>query len=157
MAKRWVVNSATGPRHIGGKLLQPGEGTFVDDGPLNAPAQAVVVAGAGISDDALAALALAGTPVPARTLLADPATQLFYGQSDGLGGYLALGGGSVALTDAEFAALVAADGLQLGIIYRVGTPEVWYRATGVDTYTLASWGDSIEVSVPGATNNLIEV
>lgn len=69
-----------------------------------------------------------------------------------------IGGGSVALTNAEFAALVAADGLQLGIIYRVGTPEVWYRATGVDTYTPVSAGaDYVDVSVPGADDYTIEV
>ena len=61
------------------------------------------------------------------------------------------------MTDAEFAILVAGSGLTLGTIYRVGTPEVWYRATGVDTYAPASWGDSIDVSVPGATGNTVEV
>lgn len=33
MAKRWMENTAGGPRVIGGKLLQPGEGTWVEDVP----------------------------------------------------------------------------------------------------------------------------
>ena len=61
------------------------------------------------------------------------------------------------MTDAEFAILVAGSGLTLGTIYRVGTPEVWYRATGAGTYVPASWGDSIDVSVPGATGNTVEI
>ncbi|MCV2349352.1 hypothetical protein [Paucibacter sp. Y2R2-4] len=32
MAKVWVENKASGPRVIGGELLQPGEGTWVEDG-----------------------------------------------------------------------------------------------------------------------------
>jgi YD repeat-containing protein len=40
----------------------------------------------------VAALAAAGTPVPAGTLLRSSATSVVYGQSDGLGGYTALGG-----------------------------------------------------------------
>lgn len=34
MAKTWVENTASGPRVIGGKLCQPGEGNYVDNGPL---------------------------------------------------------------------------------------------------------------------------
>lgn len=40
----------------------------------------------------LAARQTAGVPVPINTLLIDPATNLMYGQSDGAGGYVALGG-----------------------------------------------------------------
>lgn len=34
MGQRWHENTSSGPRVIGGKLLSPGEGTWVDDGPL---------------------------------------------------------------------------------------------------------------------------
>ena len=64
---------------------------------------------------------------------------------------------SKVVTAEAFAAFVAASALITGAIYRVGTPEVWYRATGADSYALASWGDSIDVSVPGATGNILEV
>lgn len=63
----------------------------------------------------------------------------------------------IAMAETTFSALVAAAGLVNGVVYRVGTPEVWYRATGVNSYALASWGDSIDVSVPAATGNLLEV
>lgn len=40
------------------------------------------------------------------------------------------------LTDAEFAILVAGSGLTTGVIYKVGTPEVWYQATSASGYRL---------------------
>lgn len=33
MVQRWVENTDSGPRYIGGKLVQPGEGVFVTEGP----------------------------------------------------------------------------------------------------------------------------
>lgn len=37
MAKRWVENTSATPTVIGGRLLQKGEGHFVNDGPLSSP------------------------------------------------------------------------------------------------------------------------
>lgn len=39
MPRRWVENTSTGPRFIGGELCQPGEGAWVDDGPYPLPTQ----------------------------------------------------------------------------------------------------------------------
>lgn len=41
MARRWVENTGTEPKLVGGRWLQKGEGTWVDDGPLSAPAPPV--------------------------------------------------------------------------------------------------------------------
>lgn len=46
----------------------------------------------------VATLAANGTPVAKATLLVDPTTKLLYGQSDGQGGYVPLGGGGAAAT-----------------------------------------------------------
>lgn len=92
MAKQWVVNVANGPRMIGGVLLSPGEGTFVDDGPDGAAAPASESTVVALASTRLASMAAAGNAVPSGVLLKDPATGKIYGQSDGLGGYEALGG-----------------------------------------------------------------
>lgn len=92
MAKQWVVNVANGPRMIGGVLLSPGEGTFVDDGPDGAAAPASESTVVALASTRLASMAAAGNAVPSGVLLKDPATGKIFGQSDGLGGYEALGG-----------------------------------------------------------------
>lgn len=94
MAKQWVVNVANGPRMIGGMLLSPGEGTFVDDGPDGAAAPASESTVVVLASTRLASMAAAGNAVPSGVLLKDPATGKIYGQSDGLGGYEPLGGAS---------------------------------------------------------------
>lgn len=75
MPRRWVENTGAEPKVIGGRWLQKGEGTWVDDGPLSAPAPPVpafvdrasgalvdqdgqaLVSGAGISSADLATTA----------------------------------------------------------------------------------------------------
>lgn len=49
----------------------------------------------------VAALAAAGTPVPPGAMLIDPTSRLIYGQSDGVGGYQALGGAFDVASQAE--------------------------------------------------------
>ena len=55
---------------------------------------------------------------------------------------------SKVVTAEAFAAFVAASALITGAIYRVGTPEVWYRATGATTYE-ALGADPGDISTPG--------
>lgn len=55
------------------------------------------------------------------------------------------------MTASEFPILAAAGGLTKGVIYKVGTPEVWYRATSSSEYTYASQGgDLVTVQVAGS-------
>lgn len=58
--------------------------------PIATPPIANIVA----SDAQVAAMYAQGTPVPKATFLVDPTTLLLYGQSNGAGGYVPLGGGS---------------------------------------------------------------
>jgi hypothetical protein len=52
---------------------------------------------------------------------------------------------AVVATAASFAAAVAASSLVVGAIYRVGTPEVWYRAVTPSTYLSLDAGSGIPV------------
>ena len=56
MAKTWVENTATVPRFIGGKLCQPGEGNYVDNGPLAVLETRKVAHRLTVTPDQLAAL-----------------------------------------------------------------------------------------------------
>ena len=44
------------------------------------------------------------------------------------------------MSEDEFQVLVGSQKLEFDIIYRVGTPEVWYRATGTSTYETVGAG-----------------
>lgn len=50
----------------------------------------------------------------------------------------------IVATRADFDALVSASGLDIGKVYRVGTPEVWYRATSAVTFVDTTVGASLE-------------
>lgn len=123
MGQRWQVNTASGPRVIDGKLLQPGEGTLVDDGPLRSTAWPV------LTQEEFDALAAAG--------------DLTIGDIYNVGGSLrqalsvrdsiAVGGGgsgTVVCSAATFDALVAAGGLLSGTSYYIDSPPAYWLATG---------------------------
>jgi hypothetical protein len=77
-------------------VISLGKDANADNGLVATPAQ-------------VAALAAAGTPVSAGTLLRNTATSVVYGQSDGLGGYAALGsGGSGGITTSSGSDMTAA-------------------------------------------------
>jgi hypothetical protein len=76
-------------------VISLGKDANADNGLVATPAQ-------------VAALAAAGTPVPAGTLLRSSATSVVYGQSDGLGGYAGLGGSGGGSTTTGSSDLTAA-------------------------------------------------
>ena len=83
----------------------------------------------------VAALAAAGTPAPKGVLLVDPTTLLLYGQSDGAGGYVALGGGGGVIstyTAAQLAAMESAGTLTLNAWYVASDSGAWGLATAVN-------------------------
>lgn len=92
MARQWVVNNASGARMIGGLLLQPGEGTWVE-GTDFLPAAPSPQLRTTLTAAQVAKLAADGMPVAPGILLVDPVTGQLYGQSDGAGSFLPLGSG----------------------------------------------------------------
>lgn len=101
MARQWVVNNASGPRMIAGKMLEPGEGTWVVEDQTFYPSEAAPQLRLALTATQVAVLAVAGMPVAPGVLLCDPSTGLLYGQSDGVGGYVALGGGAFDVASQE--------------------------------------------------------
>lgn len=63
MGKIWVENKATGPRVIGGELLQPGEGAFVEDGGVPDAPQAKTATQVFVNAGQLATLPYLGDGV----------------------------------------------------------------------------------------------
>lgn len=60
-------------------------------------------------------------------------------------------------TAAQLTALAAAGGLTPYATYVASDTGVWYRATAVNDYVLASWGSFIEMTVPGAVGGMMEI
>lgn len=62
---RWDVNTTTTPKQIGGKLCQPGEGNFVEDGPIAAPDKTgtALTVGSGPTSLTLEQITAAKSPV----------------------------------------------------------------------------------------------
>lgn len=90
----------------------------------------------------VAALAVAGTPVPPGAVLIDPVTRLQYGQSDGLGGYSPFGGTInilgveyLRLSDGSLLPLVS-DGYQgkktlAAVLALTGSEGMWANVTDI--------------------------
>lgn len=139
MARQWVVNSASGARVIGGLLLAPGEGTWIEDPAFAAPiSQPQLVQ--MCTPTQLAALASAGYPVPEGVFLVDPLSGLVYGQSDGQGGYEPIGSSGNFLGDFTWAARPLADvsvGDTIGILGWHGAN--YGRFNGVDYDPIGEW------------------
>lgn len=113
----------------------------------------------------VAALAANGTPVAKATLLVDPTTKLLYGQSDGQGGYVPLGGGGsgsgssylgAVASQAAMTALPAVVGSEC-LRTDVGTGGTRYELTALPATTAANWQPIQGVLADGSVVTLVLV